>query len=174
MKDHMQGFPEAFELEMALSNPGQQEISETERVMNEFEAHERDEAVYTQRYRELAEKCQSPLVKFLLGLIISDEERHHTVTRAMAANLGESLRWTKIEGALPGIEDLSAADKELANVTAEFIRVEKEGIDAYKELIKATKGYHAGLFALLLKSMIHDSEKHIDMLEFLHDNLKRV
>jgi hypothetical protein len=40
-------------------------------------------------------------------------------------------------------------------ITEEFIRVEKRGIDAIR--ISPTKGYHAGLFALLLKSMIHDS-----------------
>jgi rubrerythrin len=174
MKDPIKGIPEAYELEMALTDPGTQEVSETERVMNEFEAHERGEAQYTQRYKELAEKCKSPLVKFLLGLIITDEERHHTVTRAMAANLNESLRWTKVEGALPGIEDLSEADKELTRITEEFIRLEKEGISAYKDLMKATKGYHAGLFTLLLRSMVHDSEKHIDILEFLSENLKRV
>ena len=173
MKDDMQGLPEAFELEMVLSAPDQQGVSETEKVMNEFEAHERTEGQYTQRYKEIAGKTKSPLVKFLLGLIITDEERHHAVTHAMAANLEESLRWTKIEGAMPGIEDLAEADKELVQITEEFIRVEKEGIDTYKDLVKATKGYHAGLFTLLLKSMIHDSEKHIDILEFLHANLKR-
>ena len=173
MKNDMQGLPEAYELEMVLTAQKHQGVSETEQVMNEFEAHERAEGQYTQRYKEIAEKCKSPLVKFLLGLIVTDEERHHAVTRAMAANLEESLRWTKIEGALPGIEDLSEADSELVQITEEFIRVEKEGIDAYKELTKATKGYHAGLFTLLLKSMIHDSEKHIDILEFLRANLKR-
>jgi rubrerythrin len=173
MKDDMQGLPEAFELEMVLSAPDKQGISETEKVMNEFEAHERSEGKYTQRYKEIAEKTKSPLVKFLLTLIISDEERHHAVTRAMAANLEESLRWTKVEGALPGIEELGEAESELVQITEEFIRVEKEGIDAYKELMKATKGYHAGLFTLLLKSMVHDSEKHIDILEFLRANVKR-
>ena len=173
MKNDMQGLPEALEMEMILNAEKQPDISETEQVMNEFEAHERSEGQYTQRYKEIAQQCKSPLVKFLLGLIISDEERHHAVTRAMAANLEESLRWTKIEGALPGIEDLSPADSELTQITEEFIRVEKHGIDAYKDLMKATKGYHAGLFALLLKSMIHDSEKHIDILEFLRANLKR-
>jgi bacterioferritin (cytochrome b1) len=173
MKNDMQGLPEALEMEMILNAEKQPAISETEQVMNEFEAHERSEGQYTQRYKEIAQQCKSPLVKFLLGLIISDEERHHAVTRAMAANLEESLRWTKIEGALPGIEDISPADSELAQITEEFIRVEKQGIDAYKDLMKATKGYHAGLFTLLLKSMVHDSEKHIDILEFLRANLKR-
>jgi bacterioferritin (cytochrome b1) len=173
MKDDMQGLPEALEMEMVLSAQDQQGVSETEKVMNEFEAHERSEGKYTQRYKEIAETTKSPLVKFLLGLIVSDEERHHAVTRAMAANLEESLRWTKIEGAMPGIEDLAEADKELVHITEEFIQVEKQGIAAYKDLMKATKGYHAGLFALLLKSMVHDSEKHIDILEFLRANIKR-
>ena len=57
-------------------------------------------------------------------------------------------------------------------LTEDFIQVEKKGIAEYKRLTKASKGYYQGLFALLLRSMIYDSEKHVEILEFLRQRLK--
>jgi bacterioferritin (cytochrome b1) len=60
----------------------------------------------------------------------------------------------------------------LREVTEGFIRLEKEGIEEYKTLIKASSGYYHGLFKILLDSMVRDSEKHVELLEFLKKNLK--
>ena len=60
----------------------------------------------------------------------------------------------------------------LRGVTEEFIRLEKEGIKDYKTLLKESSGYYHGLFKVLLDSMIRDSEKHVELLEFLKENLK--
>ena len=113
------------------------------------------------------------LIKFLLRLIISDEEKHHAVTRAMVATLKGDLTWTKPEDALPGLYGMGEGKDELLELTEQFIQVEKEGIKEYKKLIKASKGYYRGLFVLLFQSMIHDSEKHVEILEFLHQRLKK-
>jgi hypothetical protein len=39
-------------------------------------------------------------------------------------------------------------------------------------LLKESAGYYYGLFTLLIEAMIRDSEKHIEMLEFLARRLK--
>jgi hypothetical protein len=56
--------------------------------------------------------------------------------------------------------------------TEEFIKLEKEGIQESKRLVKESSGYYHGVFKVLLDSMIRDSEKHIELLEFLKENLK--
>ena len=155
-----------------LSYPESPEISEVERLMNEFEAHESQEGEFVQRYKEIAEKSKNPLTKFLLRLIISDEEKHHAVTRAMASTLKGDLTWTKPEHALRGLTDLPEEKGDLLKLTEDFIQLEKEGIKEYKKLIKASQGYYRGLFVLLFQSMIHDSEKHAEILEFLRERLK--
>ncbi len=151
---------------------GSQEVSNVERLMNEFEAHESQEAEFVQRYKEIAEKTQDPVVKSLLQLIIVDEEKHRAITHSMAATLKGDLTWTKQEGALRGLYDLGEGKGELLKITEDFIRVEKEGIKEYKDLTKASAHYYRNLFVLLIQVMIRDSEKHVEILEFLRQKLK--
>lgn len=155
-----------------LNEPESPEISEVERLMNEFEAHESQEGEFVKRYKEIAEKTENPVVRFLLRLIVSDEEKHHAATCAIVATLKGDLTWTKPEGALHGLYDLGEEKEELLSLTEDFIQLEKQGIRDYKELIKASKGYYRGLFVVLLQSMIRDSEKHVEILEFLRQRLK--
>ncbi|TAJ85199.1 hypothetical protein EPO44_16515 [bacterium] len=151
---------------------GSEEISEVERLMNEFEVHEGQEGKFVQRYKEIAEKSENPLIKFLLRLIVSDEEKHHAITHAMVSTLKGDLTWTKPAAAIRGLYELGKGKEELLKLTEDFIKVEKEGIEEYKKLIKTSKGYYGGLFALLFRSMVHDSEKHVEFLEFLRQRLK--
>ena len=68
--------------------------------------------------------------------------------------------------------DLAAANRELRISTDAFIELEREGIRECKTLVKESSGYYHGVFKILLDSMIKDSEKHIELLEFLKENLK--
>ncbi|MBI4489739.1 MAG: hypothetical protein HY694_11690 [Deltaproteobacteria bacterium] len=169
----MERIPEIYTIDaLELGQPGSLEISEVERIANEFETHEIQEAKFTQSYKEIADKSKNSLVKFLLRLIISDEEKHHAVIHAIVSTLKGDLTWTKPEDAIRGLYNLREEKEELLKLTEDFIQLEKEGINEYKELIKASKGYYRGLFVLLLQSMIRDSEKHMEILEFLKQRLK--
>lgn len=168
----MERIPEIYTIDaLELAQPGSLEISEVERIANEFETHESQEAKFTQTYKEIAEKSKNPLVKFLLRLIISDEEKHHAVIHAIVSTLKGDLTWTKPEDSIRGLYNLREEKEELLKLTEDFIQLEKEGIKEYKDLIKACKGYYRGLFVLLLQSMIRDSEKHMEILEFLKQRL---
>ena len=112
------------------------------------------------------------MVKFLLQMIVSDEEKHHAITHAMAATLKADLNWTNPDDAIRGLYDLGVEKENLLKLTEEFIQVEKEGISKYKLLIKESKGYYRDLFVLLFESMVHDSEKHVKILDYLRDRLR--
>jgi hypothetical protein len=114
----------------------------------------------------------NPITRFLLQLIISDEERHRAVIHAMVATLKGSLTWTRPEGSLEGSTDLATLNGQLRTTTDAFIDLEKEGIKECKTLMKESSGYYHGVFKILLDSMIRDSEKHIELLGFLKENLK--
>src|SRR5215467_6743255 len=118
------------------------ETSEVERLMNEFESHEMHEAVYVRRYRELFLRLQNPLVKFLLELILADEEKHHTVLQSMTSTLKGAVTWTRFENALEGLYNLGQQKDEILKVTEEFIRAEKKEIVEYRKLMRATKRYY--------------------------------
>ena len=81
--------------------------------------------------------------------------------------------WNKPEGSLEGAADLAETNMPgFGSSTDEFIELEKEGIRDCKTLVKESSGYYHGVFKILLDSMIKDSEKHIELLEFLKENLK--
>jgi rubrerythrin len=148
------------------------EISPIERLLNQFEAHEATEEKALEQYKKIASELTSPLTRFLLQLIISDEEKHRAVVHAMVATLKGSLLWAKPEGSLEGAADPAAVHNKLRDITEDFIRLEKDGVKEYKALAEESRGYYHGLFKVLLDSMIRDSEKHIELLEFLREGLK--
>ncbi|MGB7947498.1 MAG: hypothetical protein WCH75_07445 [Candidatus Binatia bacterium] len=77
--------------------------------------------------------------------------------------------WNKPGGSLEGTADPAVANSQLHDITEEFIRLEKEGIREYRTLAKESSGYYHGLFKILLDSMIRDSEKHVELLEYLRE-----
>jgi len=48
-----------------------------------------------------------------------------------------------------------------------FLDLERKGIKEYERLRKASEGFHQDLFGLLCRTMVHDSLKHIGILDFL-------
>lgn len=156
-------------------NPtGSPEISPIERLLNEFEAHEAKEEESLGHYRKLLSKMPNPVTRFLLQLIVSDEEKHRAVIHAMIATLRGSLTWTKPEGSLEGAADLAETNGQLRVSTDAFIELEKEGIRECKTLVKESSGYYHGVFKILLDSMMRDSEKHIELLEYLKQNIETI
>ncbi len=152
---------------------GGDNISGIERLLNEFEAHEEKEEKSVEQYRKMLGDMKNPVNRFVLQMIISDEEKHRAVTHAMVSTLKGSLTWTKPEGSLEtGADDVAANNGKLLAVTEEFINLEKEGVKEYKSLVKESTDYYHGLFKILVNSMIRDSEKHIELLQFLRQRLR--
>jgi bacterioferritin (cytochrome b1) len=168
----MEDLPEMAALFNTKAKGGGTEISPIERLLNEFEAHEAKEEKSIEDYKKLLRGLPNTVTRFLLQLIISDEEKHRAVIHAMIATLKGSLTWTRPEGSLDSAADLSAINGQLRVSTEAFIELEKEGIQECKTLVKESSGYYHGVFKILLDSMIRDSEKHIELLEFLKENLK--
>ena len=149
------------------------EISQVERLFNEFEAHERKEENSVEHYKKALGEIRDPVNRFLLQMIISDEEKHRAVTHAIVSTLKGSLTWTKPDGIFETSADTPGKDQQLLGVTEEFIDLERAGVREYKLLLKESEGYYHGLFKILLESMIRDSEKHIELLEYLRQRLKQ-
>ena len=148
-------------------------IPPVEMLLNQFEAHEREELRFVEGYRAMIEGHENPLVKFLLELVISDEEKHHAVVHAMVSSLRADLTWSDKKRTIRSIGAIDPEERqELLRLTSEFIKEEKKGIKECKGLAKSSKGYYQGSFTLLIQTIIHDSEKHLMILEFLEEKLK--
>jgi rubrerythrin len=151
---------------------GDEELSQVERLLNEFEAHEGKEEQSIENYRKVLADIRNPVTRFVMQMILSDEEKHRAVTHSMVSTLKGSLTWTKPAGTLEGGADEGAINRELLAMTDEFIELEKSGIREYKLLLKESVDYYQGLFKILLNSMIRDSEKHVELLEFIRQRIE--
>lgn len=154
--------------------PREQELSAFEKILNQFSAHERNEQKFLDEYRDIVERHDNPLVKFLLQLIISDEEKHHDLVRTITSALQADLTWIKGAGAdIPKLGAISEEKKDdLLRLTADFIKAEQQTIDDYRALMKRCQGFHQGLLVLLIKTIIHDSEKHVMILDYIDEKLR--
>ena len=90
----------------------------------------------------------------------------------MTSTLKGALTWTRFENAIEGLYNLGREKDEILKVTEDFIHAEKKEVVEYRKLMRASKTYYQGLFTLFLAAMIHDSEKHVEILEFLRKKLK--
>ena len=149
---------------------GLTEISPIEQLLNELQTHEAKEQRSIDDYKLLMDAVHNPRAKFLLQLIISDEEKHRAMIHAMITTMKGSLTWTKPEGALEA-GDQATVNNHLQAATEQLIHEEREGIRECKALSNRTARYYQGVFSVLLDAMARDSEKHVELLEFLKQTL---
>jgi len=146
--------------------------SKLEQLFRRFEDHERQERRTLQAYRETVENVEHPMVKFVLNLIQLDEAKHCELVGAMLATLEKDLFWRDSRAALELFQGVGAEKEELLALVKGLVRLERDGLRAYKSLRSEAKERYAGLFSVLLRALIEDSEKHLNLLEFLQRYLK--
>lgn len=151
--------------------PESPEFSSVQRLMNEFQAHAAHEGSWLTDYQAIAKESADPLIRFLLGLIVADEERHHELTIRMIGKLKDELAWTRSEGVPRRPQLRGKTAKELLSSVQSFLAAETQGIKEYERLKKQSEGLYRDVFALLYQTMIYDSQKHIGILEFLRQKL---
>lgn len=152
--------------------PESPEFSSMQRLMNEFQSHATHEERWLSNYRAIAKETSDPQIRFLLGLIVADEERHHELTVRMISKLKDELAWTRSSGTLHRVGEKGEKRKRLLMSVESFLEAERRGIEEYERLKKESQGLYRDVFALLYTTMIHDSLKHIDILEFLRQKLR--
>ena len=156
-----------------LFQPLPAELSTIEQLRTALESHREEEEKFLKIYDKAIERHDSPLVKFVLELVRNDEETHHQVLGRIIARLDSDLAWRKDADTLPRLGELTKAERRhMIEMTEEFIDEEKQGIAKCKVLLKMAKGCYRGLITLILRTMIHDSEKHIMLLRFIRTQIK--
>jgi rubrerythrin len=151
--------------------PESPEFSSVQRLMNEFQSHASHEERSLSSYKEITNESSDPLIRFLLGLIVTDEQRHHELTSRMISKLKNELARTRAEGLSRRVYGEVGKRTQLLLSVERFLEAERKGIQEYERLRKQSQGLYRDVFALLYTTMIHDSHKHIGILEFLQRKL---
>lgn len=150
------------------------EISGFEKILRSFVNHEREEQEFLNGYGEIVERNENPLVRFLLQLIMRDEEKHHDLVRSITTTLNDDIVGRRSDGRIPKFQPMTDEDLEkLKALTEEFIKSEKDGIKEYQALKKSCRDMYDGLLELLIETIIHDSKKHLMILGFIEKKLEQ-
>lgn len=151
--------------------PESPEFSSVQRLMNEFQSHASHEERWLTGYQAIAKEAGDPLIRFLFALIVADEQRHHELTNRMIDKLKDELAWTRSEGLARRVYATGEKRARLLSSVERFLEAERMGIKEYEQLKKKSQGLYRDVFALLYTTMVHDSHKHIGILEFLRRKL---
>jgi rubrerythrin len=153
--------------------PESPEFSSVQRLMIEVQSHAAREEQALSSYREIARETSDAKIRFLLGLMIADEERHHELMARMISKLKDELAWTRSTGVRRGAGESGEGAKRLLVSIESFLAGERKAMEDYTRLKKESRGLYRDMFALLYTTMIHDSHKHVDILTFLRAKLKQ-
>lgn len=130
--------------------------------------HTRREGAMLADYAELAATTESNALRYVINMLLEDERRHHRYFDELAMSLKSEAEFSEDEPVVPRL-DLDRADPvELHDVTNRLL--ENEKADA-KELRRLRKELHdvkdTTLWGLLVDVMLRDTEKHMEILEFI-------
>ncbi|MGZ7023553.1 MAG: hypothetical protein ACXVJ3_20130 [Ilumatobacteraceae bacterium] len=142
-------------------------------VLDLLKHHGEQEGVILESYRLVAEESTAgEAVQYLVGLILADEERHHRQFSEMANEILSIVCERPVEPSPPRI--VTRSEPDLLAQTKRLLAFERADAKELRRLRKTLrKAPGASLSPLLTDLMVHDTAKHIAILEFIKDHLTR-
>ena len=140
-------------------------------VLQLLEHHGAMEGEILESYREIAERSSAgEAVKFLVRLILADEERHHELFAKMANEIRSILWEVPVEPRLPAMS--ARPDAELLAETKRLLAFEKQDAKELRALRKSlAPASDYSMDPLMVELMLHDTAKHITILEYIEERL---
>jgi len=112
-------------------------------------------------------------VRYLIGLVLEDEERHHRVLHEIMTAVGNRITLRNDPDAVPDLPH-EPPNRALEEVTGRFLVAERADQKQLRALRKALRPFSANsMWALLVELMEHDTAKHIRLLTFIRDHVVR-
>lgn len=118
-------------------------------------------------YVAAAERTGSDALRYLVGLIVEDEKRHHQMFVDLAASLKAEIESNVVGVLVPSLDLRSGAQSEIAEVLNRLLQTELKDKQELKRLRRKLRCVEdTTLWALLVELMQHDTAKHIAILKF--------
>jgi hypothetical protein len=131
---------------------------------------QREGAALAAYERVAGEATADDAVTYLIGLIMDDERRHHRVFEEMANELKSFVWEVDVAPRVPSAA--TRKDPALLAETKKLLAFEKEDAKELRQLQKVLRrGPKSSLHPLLVELMLHDTAKHIAILEFIRSHL---
>jgi len=140
----------------------------TRAVVEALDRHGREEADLLDHYQRFVDESESPGVRYLVGLIVEDEQRHHRVLE----DLANTIAWESVkespEQVVPSIPYRFRGDAAFRSETQTLLRHELRDRTQLRKLRRRLRTHgDVGSWDLLIDLMRSDTAKHIRILRFL-------
>lgn len=134
--------------------------------------HGQREGAALSAYQKFAEESSDEGIQYLVRLILEDEERHHRVILEMLNQLHSFVWEVELQPSVPGA--VKPLDRPLLEATRQLLALEKDDAKELRRLRKELRhGPRSSLLPLLVNLMVHDTAKHIEILEFIRAHASR-
>lgn len=135
--------------------------------------HVATEGAILDEYQRLAEDPSgSPAFRYLAGLILADERRHHQVFNDLAESIRQMGELRLEDEPIPSVHGLKADRERVIATTEHLLATERADARELKELAKKLKDVRdTTLWGLLVELMQDDTAKHIKILQFIREQV---
>ncbi len=137
-------------------------------VVEALDRHGREEAELLARYEQYVARSGSPVSKYLVGLVMDEERRHHQMLEELAntiawGHLGDQALQLPLEAG-----GRARPDRVLRAETRSLLRHERRDRRQIRALGRRLRRYgDEALWGLLIELMRLDTEKHVSILRFI-------
>lgn len=132
-------------------------------IMEHLARHIEGEREVLAEYRSLWLNTENPAVRYLLALLLEDEQRHHRVLVEMLNQFRNGVYLTEKQPQVPWMTP--SKDPELASATRRLRRSEKKDLRELRSLRRRLKFLRRhSLNGVLVDSLILDTRKHLRYL----------
>jgi rubrerythrin len=146
-------------------------------LFEHFRSHVDHERDLIAEYGELAESTSVPGFRYLAELILADEKRHHQLFADLAETIRSEAEFRPVEPPVPSIlpAQLSEGERQrILELTDRFLALEREDQRDLRRLAKQLEPVRdTTLWQLLVRLMQADTDKHIQILRFIRDHVRR-
>jgi hypothetical protein len=146
--------------------------SESDRkVVEALDRHGREEAELLERYGRFVDESESPADRYLVRLILDDEQRHHRVLE----DLANAIAWGYVKGApeqvVPPVPTKYRGDEALRSETRALLNHELRDRIQLRRLRKRLRTCgDVAMWELLIDLMRLDTDKHVRILRLILSN----
>lgn len=124
-------------------------------------------------YQRSADESGSAAFRYLVSLIVDEEQRHHQRFKELAASLASEAELRNEEPAIPRLDGWGPAREHVIDLTEQFIEEEKADVHELRRLEKQMREVKdTTLWVLIVKLMEADTEKHLQILNFVKDHAR--
>jgi len=155
-------------LDVTAASPSAREVVEA------LDRHGREEAELLERYRRFSDESESAPVRYLVKLILEEEQRHHRVLE----DLANTIAWDSISGKpdqfVPAFPTKYGGDEALRSETQALLEHELRDRTQLRKLRRRLRTYgDVAMWELLIDFMRSDTDKHIRIFRFILSNQTR-